>query len=180
MLGFFRSFLKSRVGVAIALLFLGLIALAFASADVTGSGFGGIAGGDRAAKVGSARIGTAELSKALTSAFEQQRQKSPGLTMKQFLDGGGMDGVLDDMIDRVALAEWGKKHGLAVSDRLVDSEIVKIGAFQGPDGKFSQSAYDQLLAQRGLTDKEVRKDLAQGLMARQLLLPVAFGAQMPT
>ncbi|MDT0507995.1 SurA N-terminal domain-containing protein [Novosphingobium sp. MMS21-SN21R] len=180
MLGFFRSFLKSRVGVAIALLFLGLIALAFASADVTGSGFGGIAGGDRAAKVGSARIGTAELAKALTSAFEQQRQKSPGLTMKQFLDGGGMDGVLDDMIDRVALAEWGKKHGLAVSDRLVDSEIVKIGAFQGPDGKFSQSAYDQLLAQRGLTDKEVRKDLAQGLMARQLLLPVAFGAQMPT
>lgn len=180
MLGFFRSFLKSRVGVAIALLFLGLIALAFASADVTGSGFGGIAGGDRAAKVGSARIGTAELAKALTGAFEQQRQKSPGLTMKQFLDGGGMDGVLDDMIDRVALAEWGKKHGLAVSDRLVDSEIVKIGAFQGPDGKFSQSAYDQLLAQRGLTDKEVRKDLAQGLMARQLLLPVAFGAQMPT
>ncbi|MBA4355075.1 MAG: hypothetical protein C0409_10315, partial [Novosphingobium sp.] len=91
----------------------------------------------------------------------------------------GMDGVLDDMIDRLALAEWGKKHGLVVSDRLVDSEIVKINAFQGPDGKFSQSAYEQLLAQRGLTDKEVRSDLAQGLMARQLLLPAAFGAQMP-
>lgn len=179
MLGFFRSFLKSRVGAAIALVFLGLIALAFASADVTGSGFGGIAGGDRVAKVGSARVGTAELTKALTNAFEQQRQKSPGLTMKQFLDGGGMDGVLDDMIDRLALAEWGKKHGLVVSDRLVDSEIVKINAFQGPDGKFSQSAYEQLLAQRGLTDKEVRSDLAQGLMARQLLLPAAFGAQMP-
>lgn len=179
MLGFFRSFLKSRIGVAVALVFLGLIALAFASADITGGGFGGIAGGDRIAKVGSARIGTAELSKALTNAFEQQRQKSPGLTMKQFLDGGGMDGVLNDMIDRLALAEWGKKHGLVVSDRLVDSEIIKINAFQGPDGKFSQSAYEQLLAQRGLTDKEVRSDLAQGLMARQLLLPAAFGAQMP-
>lgn len=179
MLGFFRSFLKSRIGVAVALIFLGLIALAFASADVTGSGFGGIAGGDRAAKVGSSRIGTAELAKALTNAFEQQRQKTPGLTMKQFLDGGGMDGVLNDLIDRLALAEWGKKHGLAVSDRLIDSEIVKINSFQGPDGKFSQSAYDQLLAQRGLTDKEVRKDIGQGLIARQLLLPVAFGAQMP-
>ena len=178
MLGFFRSALKSRVGVAIALLFLGLIALAFASADVTGSGFGGVAGGDRAAKVGSARIGTAELAKSLTSAFERERQKSPGLTMKQFLDGGGMDAVLNDMIDRLAIAEWGKKHGLGVSDRLVDSEIIKIPAFQGPDGKFSQSAYEQLLAQRGLTDKEVRQDLAQGLMARQLLLPAAFGSQM--
>lgn len=179
MLGFFRSFLKSRVGAAVALVFLGLIALAFASADITGGGFGGIAGGDRVAKVGSARIGTAELAKALTNAFEQQRQKSPGLTMKQFLDGGGMDGVLNDMVDRLALAEWGKKHGLVVSNRLVDSEIVKINAFQGPDGKFSQSTYEQLLAQRGLTDKEVRSDLAQGLMARQLLLPAAFGAQMP-
>ncbi len=179
MLGFFRSFIKSRVGAAIALVFLGLIALAFASADVTGSGFGGIAGGDRAAKVGNARIGTAELTKALTNAFEQQRQKSPSLTMKQFLDGGGMDGVLNEMIDRLALAEWGKKHGLVVSDRLVDSEIIKISAFQGPDGKFSQTVYDQLLAQRGLSDKEVRADLAQGLMARQLLLPAAFGAQMP-
>ncbi len=179
MLGFFRSFLKSRFGAAIALVFLGLIALAFASADVTGNGFGGIAGGDRAATVGSARIGTAELTKALTNAFEQERKKSPGLTMKQFLDGGGMDGVLNEMIDRLALAEWGKKHGMVVSDRLVDSEIVKIGAFQGPDGKFSQSAYEQLLAQRGLSDKEVRSDLAQGLMARQLLLPAAFGAQMP-
>ena len=179
MLGFFRSFLKSRFGAAIALVFLGLIALAFASADVTGSGFGGIAGGDRAATVGNSRIGTAELTKALTNAFEQERQKSPGLTMKQFLDGGAMDGVLNEMIDRLALAEWGKKHGLVVSERLIDSEIVKISAFQGPDGKFSQSAYEQLLKQRGLSDKDVRSDLAQGLMARQLLLPAAFGAQMP-
>ncbi len=178
MLGFFRSFLKSRIGVAVALIFLGLIALAFASADVTGSGFGGIAGGDRAAKVGSNRIGTAELGKALTNAFEQERQKQPGLTMKQFLDAGGMDTVLTGLTDRLAMAEWGREHGLMAGDRLIDSEITKIPAFQGPDGKFSQSAYEQLLAQRGLTDKDVRKDLGQGLLARQILLPAAFGAQM--
>lgn len=178
MLGFFRSFLKSRIGVAVALIFLGLIALAFASADVTGSGFGGIAGGDRAAKVGSNRIGTAELGKALTNAFEQERQKQPGLTMKQFLDAGGMDTVLTGLTDRLSMAEWGREHGLMAGDRLIDSEITKIPAFQGPDGKFSQSAYEQLLAQRGLTDKDVRKDLGQGLLARQILLPAAFGAQM--
>ncbi|HQS96011.1 MAG: hypothetical protein B7X90_01585 [Novosphingobium sp. 17-62-19] len=178
MLGFFRSFLKSRIGVVVALLFLGLIALAFASADVTGSGFGGIAGGDRAAKVGSSRLGTAELAKALTNAFEQERQRQPGLTMKQFLDAGGMDTIITGLTDRLAMAEWGKRHGMVASNRLVDSEIVKIQAFQGVDGKFSQTTYEQLLAQRGLTDKEVRKDLGQGLLARQLLLPAAFGAQM--
>lgn len=178
MLGFFRSFLKSRIGVALALVFLGLIALAFASADVTGNGFGGIAGGDRAAKVGSARVGTAELGKALTNAFEQERQKQPGMTMKDFLAAGGMDTVLTGMTDRLAMAEWARKHGIVAGDRLIDSEIIKIPAFQGPDGKFSQSAYEQLLAQRGLTDKQVRQDIGQGLVARQLLLPAAFGAQM--
>lgn len=178
MLGFFRSFLKSRIGVAVALLFLGLIALAFASADVTGNGFGGVAGGDRAAKVGSDRIGTAELGKAITNAFEQERQKQPGLTMAQFLDAGGLDSVLGGLTDRLAMAEWAKDHGMAASDRLIDSEIIKIPAFQGPDGKFSQSAYEQLLAQRGLDDRQVRKDLGQGLIARQLLLPAGFGAQM--
>lgn len=178
MLGFFRSFLKSRIGVAVALVFLGLIALAFASADVTGSGFGGVAGGDRAAKVGSARVDTSELGKALTNAFEQERQKQPGMTMKDFLAAGGMDTVLTGLTDRLAMAEWARKHGVVAGDRLIDSEIVKIPAFQGPDGKFSQSAYEQLLAQRGLTDKQVRKDIGQGLIARQLLLPAAFGAQM--
>ncbi|WP_084276911.1 peptidylprolyl isomerase [Novosphingobium sp. B1] len=178
MLGFFRSFLKSRIGIAIALVFLGLIALAFASADVTGSGFGGVAGGDRAAKVGSERLGTAELGKAVTNAFEQERQKQPGLTMKQFLDAGGLDTVLGGLTDRLAMGEWAQDHGMSSSNRLIDSEIVKIPAFQGPDGKFSQSAYEQLLAQRGLDDRQVRKDLGQGLIARQLLLPAAFGAQM--
>ena len=138
MLGFFRSFLKSRVGVAIALVFLGLIALAFASADVTGSGFGGVAGGDRAAKVGSTRLGTADLGKALTSALEQERQRQPGLTMDQFLASGGMETVLTGLTDRLAIGEWGKRYGLMPSDRLIDSEIVKVQAFQGVDGKFSR------------------------------------------
>ncbi|MBF9149972.1 peptidylprolyl isomerase [Novosphingobium jiangmenense] len=178
MLGFFRSFLKSRIGVALALIFLGLIALAFASADVTGSGFGGIAGGDRAAKVGSSRVGTGELGKALTNALEQERQNQPGLTMKQFIDAGGLDTVLTGLTDRLAMSEWGREHGVVAGDRLIDSEITKIPAFQGPDGKFSQSAYEQLLVQRGLTDKDVRQDIGQRLIARQVLLPAAFGAQM--
>jgi len=49
MLNFFRSFMHSRIGVFLALGFLVLIALAFAAADVTGSGqFGSVTGGDRA------------------------------------------------------------------------------------------------------------------------------------
>ena len=47
MFQFFRNFFKTKLGLAISLAFLGLIALAFASADVSSTGtFGGIAGGD--------------------------------------------------------------------------------------------------------------------------------------
>lgn len=179
MLASFRSFFQSRVGVFVMLGFLALIAIAFASADVTGNMSGGVSGGDRAAKVGSSRIDAAELKTSLNNAFEQERQRNPGLTMQQFLASGALDQVLDGMIAREAVMEFGKTHGMAVSHRLVDSEILKIPAFLGPDGKFSESAYRQLLAQRGLTDALVREDLAKGLMAQQVLMPAAFGAAMP-
>ncbi|MCW1384388.1 SurA N-terminal domain-containing protein [Novosphingobium sp. KCTC 2891] len=179
MLGSLRSIIHSRIGALIALVFLGLIALAFAGADITGSRFGGVAGGDRVATIGGARIGTADLGKAMTNAFEGERQQNPQLTMKDFVAAGALDEVLTGLVDRTAMMEWGQTHGMAVSDRLVDSEIVKIPAFQGPDGKFNENAYKQLLAQKSLTDKMVRSDIAQGLMARQLLVPASFGATFP-
>ncbi|WP_225206852.1 peptidylprolyl isomerase [Novosphingobium huizhouense] len=179
MIAFLRSLIHSRIGALVALVFLGLIALAFAGADVTGSRFGGIAGGDRVASVGSDRIGTADLGKAMTNALEGERQRNPQLTMKQFVAAGALDEVLTGLIDRAAMMEWGHKHGIFVSDRLVDSEIVKIPAFQGPDGKFSETAYKQLLAQRSLSEAMVRADIGQGLMARQLLVPASFGARFP-
>lgn len=179
MLGFIRSFIKSRFGAAVGLVVLGLIALAFAGADITGSQFGGVAGGDRAASVGKSRIDTSVLGKTIKSAFEQQRQENPQLTMKDFLAQGALDDVLSGLVDRTAMDQWGKKYGMVVSQRLVDSEIVKIPAFQGLDGKFSQEAYKQLIAQRGFTDAFVREDLGKGLMARQLLVPASFGAVLP-
>ncbi len=86
MLELFRSSMKSRLGGVIALLFLGLIALAFVAGDVSGSRmFGGVAGGDRVAVVGDRRISTSELSQAATNAVDQLRQENPRLTMKEFI-----------------------------------------------------------------------------------------------
>lgn len=179
MLGFFRSFFQSKLGVVFTLGFLALIALAFASADITGTSFGGVAGGDRVAVVGDRKIGSANLSQAVTSAFERQREENPAATMEKFVAAGAVSQILDDLIDRAALFEFGRRHGITASDRLVDSEIAQIPAFRGPDGRFSQDAYRQLLAQQGLTDQIVRDDLAQGLVAKQLLVPVSFGARVP-
>lgn len=180
MLQLFRSFFKSKLGVGITLVFLGLIAFAFASADVANIGtFGGIAGGDRAAVVGDERIDAAELSMNATSALEQVRQENPTLTMEAFIAQGGLDEVLDQMVQRAALAEFARDHGLRAGDRLVDSELVQLPAFRGPDGQFDAAAFRATIAQRGLTEEAVRQDLAMGLLARQLLTPVSLSPVMP-
>ena len=180
MLELFRSFMKSRVGIIVSLGFLVLIALAFAAADVSGSKqFGGVAGGDRVATVGNRKISTSELSQVATNSLDQVKQDNPSLTMKLFVGAGGLTRALDGLIDRAAVTVFGVSHGISVSDRLVDSEIAKIPAFQGPDGKFSENVYKQLLSQRGVSEKALRQDVSDGLIARQVLVPAAFGAKLP-
>jgi len=180
MLQLFRNFFKSKIGVGFTLAFLVVVAIAFASADVSNVGtFGGIAGGDRVAVVGDERVDAAELQMAASNALEQVRQQNPTMTMEAFIAAGGLDDVLDQMVQRAALAEWGRDHGLRAGARLVDSELVQMDAFRGPDGSFDEAAFRAAITQRGLSEDAVREDLAMGLYARQLLTPVALSPVMP-
>jgi peptidyl-prolyl cis-trans isomerase D len=180
MIQFIRRFFDSKFGIPVTLGFLALIAVAFASADISGTGtFGGLSGGDRVAVVGDQKIGTADLSRSATNALDQVRQQNPSLSMPAFLAQGGLEEVLDQIIDRAAIAEFARSFGLRAGDNLVNSEIVQIGAFRGPDGNFSQEIYRAAIAQQGLNDAQVRADLGEGLLAQQILVPAAFGARMP-
>jgi len=180
MLQLFRNFFKSKIGIGVTLAFLVLIAIAFASGDVANVGtFGGVAGGDRVAVVGDERIDSSELSMNATNALQQVQQQNPTLTMEAFVAQGGLDDVLDQLVSRTALAEFGRRHGLRAGGRLVDSELVQLAAFRGPDGKFDTAAFRAAIAQRGLSEDAVRQDLAAGLMARQLLTPIALSPVMP-
>ena len=180
MLQGFRSFFKSKVGIVVTLGFLGLIAFAFASSDIAGTTtFGGVAGGDRVAVVGDARISTSELSVGVSSAMDQMRQESPSLTMEAFLAQGGMEQVLGQILTRTAFAEFARKHGLRASDRLIDSEILQIPAFRGPDGRFDAAIFRQVVGQRGFSEAAVRQDLAQGIYARLTLAPATLSPTVP-
>ncbi len=178
MLQLFRRLINSKFGWVFALLFLGVIAFAFAAGDIAAFRTNG-AGGDRVAKVGGESIAAADLSQAATNALENMRQQNPRASMKSFLATDGLDRVLDDMISRNALAEFGQKYGIVASPRLIDSEITKIPAFRGLDGKFSEATFRQLLAQRGISEAAVRDDLEKGLVARQILEPASFGSVVP-
>lgn len=181
MLQSFRNVFKTKFGVAFTLAFLALIAVAFASGDVASNAtFGGIAGGDNVASVGGEKVGSAEFSQAMTGALDNVRQQNPTESMASLIEQGAMDDVLNQLIDRKALSQFANSIGLRAGDNLVNSEIRRIPAFAGPNGEFDEALYRQMLAQRKLTDQQVRTDLAQGLLAEQVLVPAAFGAKMPS
>ena len=180
MITFFRSFFQSKLGIGITLAFLALIAFAFASSDVANTGtFGGVSGGNRVAVVGGDKISTAELATSANNAVNGLRQRDPTISMPAFIADGGLEEVLEQLIQRTSLGVFAEQLGLRAGTNLVNSEIIAIPAFRGADGNFSEDVYRQALAQQGLTDDNVREDFRAGLFARQLLVPVAFGAKVP-
>ncbi|MBX7481212.1 peptidylprolyl isomerase [Qipengyuania qiaonensis] len=180
MFQFFRNFFKTKLGLAVALAFLGLIALAFASADVSSTGtFGGIAGGDRVAVVGDEKISTSELVTGANNGLERVRQQDPTLSMPEFVAGGQLEQVLEALVDRHAILGYAEKYGLRAGENLLNSEIRMIPAFRGADGNFSEETYRQALALQRITDAQVRSDLGVGLLSQQMLIPAGFGASVP-
>ena len=180
MITFFRQFFGSKLGLGLTLGFLALIAFAFASSDVANTGtFGGVSGGDRVAVVGDEKIGTADFFRSANSAMDQVRQENPTITMSAFIAQGGLDEVLKQMIDRSAVGAYAEKYGLRAGDNLVNSEILQIGAFRGPDGNFSNDAFQAALRQQSLSEAIVRRDLANSLLARQIFVSALSGVQMP-
>ncbi|MDE1915589.1 MAG: SurA N-terminal domain-containing protein [Sphingomonadales bacterium] len=180
MLQFFRNMFKSSLGVGIAIVFLVLIVGGFAASDVAGNLVSdATGGGDRIAKVGSTSISSNAVVRQAQQAVEIARQDNPKVTMRDFLAQNGLSQVIDQMIDRTAITTFGEKNGIVAGKRLVDSELAKIPSLQGPDGHFSDVNYRTMLAQRNLTDKDVRNDIEQGLIARQILTPAQLGMATP-
>ncbi len=181
MLAFFRRLTHSRVGVIITFLVLGVIALAFAAGDVTGlssmTGGAGITGGD-VAKVGKAEVTANQLKTQAQTEMEGFRQQQPTLDMATFVNQGGFDGTLDRIISSMALEQFGRAQGMIVSKRAVDGQIASIPSLQGPTGKFDENLYRQVLAQRKLTDAQVRSDIERDTFAQQLTIPSTGATQV--
>ncbi|WP_374411655.1 SurA N-terminal domain-containing protein [Novosphingobium colocasiae] len=180
MISIFRKVIHSKVGAAIALVFVFLMALAFAGGDIANFGRQATGGADAdLADVGGKPVTAAAVTQAAKSALERARANDPKATMKMLVLQGGLEEIEDELIDRTAQTVFGESHGVIAGDRLVDSEIARIPAFRGVDDQFSQEVFRQALQQRGISEKELRDDLRQGLISRQLLAPAAIGATMP-
>ncbi len=182
MLSFIRRIINSKVGLIVTFAVLIVIALAFAAGDVSGirsMGFGALGGND-VASVGRTDIAAGELASRAQNEMEGYRQQQPGLTIKQYVEQGGLDATLERMMTGLAFAQFGKKEGMVVSDATINGQIISIPALQGPNGKFDQQIYDRLLAQRHLSDQQIRTDIARDTLTQQLLIPIRGAKQVPS
>lgn len=180
MLGFFRQLIHSKVGAIIGLLFLGAIALAFAAGDIKNLAQGTLSGsGGDAAKVGGASLSANDVQSRVQRVFEGNRRNQPELTISQFLSVGGLQNVLEQLIDGLAITRFAQDNGMRVSKKLVDAEIASIPAFQDATGKFSQTTFTQLIQREHIPEKDLRDDIAQQILRRQIVSPTGAGAATP-
>ena len=167
-----RSLFSSRIGKFLALAFVGLVGLAFALSDVTGSNtFGGV-GGANAARVGDTDIGVGELRDSVRLAYNQAREQQPELTMAAFVESGGLDQALNQIIEGLAFEQYAARLGFGVSKRLVDGRIADLPVFAGVSGNFDQTRFEAFLRENGITEAQLRRDLRQQLLAEQLAAPI--------
>jgi peptidyl-prolyl cis-trans isomerase D len=164
-----RSLFSSTFGKIFALAFIGLIGVLFALSDVGNTGFGGGMGDTTVADVGDEQIGLAELRQSINQAYDRARQQQPGLTREAFIEEGGFDLVLDDVIQGAAFRQFARDLGFGVSKRLVDGQIAD--AFAGVSGSFDQARYDAYLRESGVSEMQLRRQIETLLMMQQLALP---------
>jgi peptidyl-prolyl cis-trans isomerase D len=179
MLSVFRSFIRSKFGAIVAVLFLGVIAAAFIMGDLTSDKFGGsIGGGGTAAKAKGQTLSQNELQDRVQRVFENARRTNAGLSIGEFFAQGGAQQVYDQLVASLTLRAFADQQGVHISKRLVDAQIAQIPAFQDAAGNFSQENFRSLLVRERLTEQALRDDISREILQRQLLAPIGLGVKL--
>ena len=179
-----RSF-RSKLTSWLMLGFLGLAILSLVFTDMGGGlgGLGGLGGQPQGretlVEVGGEEVDAAELERLIRRQLEQARQQNPELDIGQFIAAGAYDGILNQMIVARALAAFGRAHGLVVTDRMIDRVIANIPEFRNFAGQFDENSFRATLARQNMTEQQLREEIGNFLMQRQLQMPIGLGARMP-
>jgi peptidyl-prolyl cis-trans isomerase D len=178
MLSSFRRLSKSTVGTIIMVAFLLLILASFALGDIANLQSGNLGmSSSTLVKVGGEEITDRQMSQELEQRLAQVRQQNPAADYSALAED--FDPLLASLIDQAALSAFADKYDFNLSKKVVDAQIASIPGAKGLDGKFSDSAYRQWLAQQRLTDGQVRHLIRAGLLQQMLLEPLAAGARLP-
>lgn len=179
MLKAFRSLSRSKLGVGLFALFLVAVAASFALTDIRNIGVSGSATSGNVARVGRENVTVADLRLRVQRAYDTARQQRPEMTLEQFIAQGGVEAVLNRMIEGMAIEQFAKAEGFGVSRKMEDAQIASAPAFRGLDGRFDQSQFENFLARQGISEKQVRADLSRDLYLNQLLVPATGATRAP-
>src|SRR3954469_15365328 len=181
MLTFFRRGIMAKVMLGV--LFLSLVAIVITGFGTGGTGGPGAPAGklgpNTIAQAGGEKIPSDQVRDTTTRQLDRMREQQPELDMATLIRRGGLEDIVDQMIDIAAAAAFGDKMGLAATKRMIDAQIVKIPAFQGVTGQFDQNAFRAALANQKMTEAQLREQMRTRLMQQQLVTPAAGSATVP-
>jgi peptidyl-prolyl cis-trans isomerase D len=176
MLAAFRRFAKSWV----AAILMGILIVAFAVWGIRRDVFTGHVN-DAVITAGSRTVTSAEFKlefdRDLSQLGQQMNQQIP---LKLAVDNGFDKQVLDDLANKLAIAELLRRIGVQPSDKLVVSQIEKIPAFFDPvSGRFDKQAYQQRLADNGYTVAGFEQTIKDEVAEQHLVVGIAGGLVAP-
>lgn len=180
MLAAIRVFAKSWVAAVL----MGVLIISFALWGIRDVFRGRIS--DAVITAGSRTVSSADFKREFDRAKAQYEQQMGQPIPNDVAVANGLDRqILEGLATREAFSELLRKMGVQPSDKLLVAEIQKIPAFFDPvSGRFDKKAYQQRLADNGLTvpvfEQIMRDDLAEqqfgtGMVAG-LIVPRAYPA----
>jgi peptidyl-prolyl cis-trans isomerase D len=179
MLTFFRRGLTAK-------LMLILLGLVLAAIVITGFGSGGMGLGELSnlrggglATIGGVHVTSEEVTGEANRQLDAIRREQPEADMAGFVREGGVDAVLDRLINANASMAFGEDNGLVASKSMVDREIAGIPAFQNLAGKFDEALFRRALADQKISEAQLRQEIARQLIQRQLIVPAAGSPVLP-
>ena len=179
MLSSFRRFAASPIGVGIFAILAIILVVTLYEGRNGFNASGLTASGDTIATVGGKTIGSDEMKTRVQNELEGVRQQNPQVDMAAFMAAGGFERTLDDTANGRALQIFASAQGMVASKRAIDGEIASISAFNSPNGKFDADTFRRILAQRKITEVQVRDDFERGILTKAMMLPVAGAARVP-
>jgi peptidyl-prolyl cis-trans isomerase D len=187
MISLLRRMINSKVGLTIS--FLALFGFAMlglgGSGMFSGGGFGGSSvGADDAVKIGKVGVSSADLRTRVESDYQNyfqqaQQAQQPPLPLAQYIAQGGMDSTYERLVNSLAIEQFATQQHMSITDKYALAQITP--QFQNPaTGKFDQRVFDQFLQQQRMSVPQITRDVRQGLLQRQVLVPTAGASQVPS
>src|SRR5208282_861296 len=129
------------------------------------------------ASVGGTKIDYQEFSRDLQNARRGATQHGAQLSAAREKEIG--DKLLDQTIDDTALDNAARSYDLTTSNDEVSSMIRSIPGFQGPDGSFSDLAFNQALQRINYTPQGFVAEIKRELTREQLVRAGGSAVQLP-